>query len=139
MFNYLPAIPNLGLLLLSILFIIAVYYGQSIQVTIKRIKAGIKYPAVSGEDQFERVFRAHYNSLENIVIVIPLILIFGFTVNMFWGAIAGFGWGIFRIFYAIGYSKSAATRHPAGGISSLFLIILFAGSLFGLLKIIFNF
>jgi glutathione S-transferase len=139
MFNYLPNIPNLGLLLLSIVFIIAVYYGQSIQVTTKRIKAGIEYPAITGDDQFERVFRAHYNSLENIVIAIPLILIFGFTVNMFWGAIAGFGWGIFRILYALGYSKSAKTRHPAGAISITILFLLFLGSVFGLLKIIFNF
>jgi glutathione S-transferase len=51
------------------------YQALSILVSKARGQYGIKAPAVSGNENFERTYRAHLNYLENLVIFIPLLWI----------------------------------------------------------------
>jgi glutathione S-transferase len=130
--------PNFAIVLFSILYILVCYFIQSLMVTSSRIKNKIPYPLTTGNEVFERVFRAHYNTLENLPLIIPLVAIFGAIINPLLATISGMSWGTLRILYALGYAKSAKDRHPAGGLSSLILLFLLLGSIYGLLVIIYK-
>ena len=49
---------------LATLLAVLVYFYSSILVSRARGKFGVKLPAISGNPDFERVFRAHMNTLE---------------------------------------------------------------------------
>ena len=129
--------PSFAYLLLSIIFIVLVCFFQSLMVTKARIKYKIPAPAIIGNSDFERVFRAHYNTLEQIPIVLTFLLIFGLTVDSRVASLLGFLWGITRLMYAYGYAKSSKDRSLGSYTSSFVLLILLVGSLYGIINIIF--
>jgi glutathione S-transferase len=73
---------------------------------------GIEAPATSGNPDFERYFRVHANTLEALIVFIPAVWIFSFTVNYHFGVALGFLFLIARIMYAQGYLSAAAKRGP---------------------------
>jgi uncharacterized membrane protein YecN with MAPEG domain len=130
--------PNYAMVLISIIYILLCYFIQSLLVTSSRIKNKIAYPQTTGNQSFERTFRAHYNTLENLPFIIPLVLMYGAIVNPLIATFLGFCWGSLRILYALGYTKSVKSRHPAGGISTLIILFLLISSLYNLIMIIFR-
>jgi glutathione S-transferase len=107
-----------------------VYYAQAIQVSRARVKYGIKAPATTGNADFERVFRVHYNTLEQLPVFIIPLWFFALLGNPFYAGIFGLLWSVGRIGYMFGYYKSATTRHSYGsGLSYLANLILIIGSL----------
>ena len=57
---------------LAILF----YFFTTIQVSKARVAFGIKVPAISGNPDFERVFRVQMNTLEWMPIFLPSLWLF---------------------------------------------------------------
>jgi glutathione S-transferase len=53
------------------LLAVLVYFYSSILVSRARGKFGVKLPAISGNPDFERVFRAQMNTLEWLPIFLP--------------------------------------------------------------------
>ena len=51
-------------------FVFAVQVGQ------QRARHNVKAPAITGAPEFERAFRVHQNTLEQLIIVIPSLWIF---------------------------------------------------------------
>ena len=49
----------------------------------------VKAPAVVGNDEFERYFRVHYNTIEQMIPFLPSICFFGRYVNVYWAASLG--------------------------------------------------
>jgi glutathione S-transferase len=63
--------------LLAVLF----YFITSAQVARARIKYGVKLPAISGNPDFERVFRVQMNTLEWLPIFLPSLWLFAIYLS----------------------------------------------------------
>ncbi len=118
---------------LATMIALSVYYSQGIFVTMARRKHNLPAPATSGNPDFERVFRVHYNTLENLPIFLVTLWFFALLINPYIAGWLGIAWSVGRLGYMYGYYKSAATRHSYGSvISYIALLPLIAGSLWGI-------
>ena len=66
---------------LATLLALLVYFYSSILVSRARGKFGVKLPAISGNPDFERVFRAHMNTLEWLPIFLPALWLFAIYIG----------------------------------------------------------
>ncbi len=89
---------------------LAQYMFFGIQVGGAHQKYGIKAPAMSGDPQFERIFRVHQNTLEQLVVLLPALWMYAHTVNPLWGAGMGVVYLIGRFIYRAEYTKDPSTR-----------------------------
>ena len=81
------------------------YMGISILVGRARGKYGIKAPATSGHPVFERTFRVHQNTLEQLLIFLPSLWLFGTYVSAGWGALIGLVFIVGRAIYFRGLRR----------------------------------
>src|ERR1700760_2254745 len=105
------------------------YLYTSTQVSRARIKYGVKLPAITGNADFERVFRVQMNTLEWLPIFLPSLWLFAIYISDWIAAAIGLVWIAGRIAYLIGYSQAAAKRGPGFGIQALAASVLAAGAL----------
>jgi glutathione S-transferase len=119
-------------IMLVTIFALILFFTVTINVGRARIKSGIKAPQMSGDPEFERAVRVQQNTLEQLVLFLPALWIFGTVVNPIYAAILGAVWIIGRILYAWGYYQAAEKRGPGFGLSSLVTIVLLLGSLGGI-------
>lgn len=103
-----------------------------------RAKFGVAAPATTGNVDFERVFRVQMNTLEQLAIMLPAMLIYAHYINPRWAAGLGLVFVIGRIFYFIGYSKEAKKRSIGFLISTVPVLILLVGSLIALTRALFT-
>ena len=96
-----------------------------------RAKYGIKAPAISGHEVFERYFRVHYNTMELLVVFVPAMVLFGLYVSPRWGAALGGIYIVGRIFYIRSYVADPAKREFGFGMSVLPVLALLIGGLLG--------
>ncbi len=96
-----------------------------------RGKYGIKAPATTGNEVFERYFRVQQNTLELLIAFIPGLYLFAHYFNPLWAAAIGLIYLIGREIYAASYVKDPAKRSAGFGLSSLPTLILVAGGLIG--------
>ena len=99
-----------------------------------RGKYAIAAPAVSGHPMFERYFRVHQNSLEQLIVFIPAVWLFGGYVSPLVAAILGAIFIVARIVYAVGYIGAPERRGPGSGLSFLTQIVLVVGALYGVIR-----
>lgn len=99
-----------------------------------RGKYGIKAPAVTGNEVFERTFRVHQNTLEGLVVFVPSLWLFGAFLSPLVAAGLGVVGIIGRAIYAKGYIEAAEKRGPGAGICGLVNIALLVGALVGLIR-----
>lgn len=86
------------------------YAWFGIQVGKMREKHEIKAPAMSGHPEFERMLRVHYNTMEQLIIFLPALWLYGHMVNPAWGAGIGVVYLIGRFVYRASYLKDPAGR-----------------------------
>lgn len=98
-----------------------------------RGKYGVEAPATTGNPDFERYFRVHENTLENLIVFIPALWLFSLSVNYHFGVALGLLFVIARIIYAQGYWRAAAKRGPGAAATLAINAILVLGGLIGLL------
>jgi glutathione S-transferase len=108
-----------------------VYIWTAMKVGTARAKYSVQAPAVDGPVEFQRVFRVHMNTLEQMIIFLPALALFAAA----WGdvptAIVAIFWPIGRVLYALRYYQAAEKRGPGFGISFLSSIVLLLGGLAG--------
>jgi len=75
-----------------------------------RGKKGIAAPAVTGDPEFERAYRVHYNTIENLILMLPLMWLTQAAVGDLWAAILGTLWLLGRIIYGTAYMKDPSSR-----------------------------
>ena len=85
----------------------------SFQVGQMRMKHEVKAPATIGHADFERMFRVHQNTMEQLAIFVPALWLFGFFVDPLLGAGIGIVFIAGRIVYRAAYLKVPSTR-PVG-------------------------
>jgi glutathione S-transferase len=98
------------------------------QVSKARAAFGVKAPAISGNPDFERVFRVQMNTLEWMPIFLPALWLFAVYISDPIAAVLGLVWIAGRILYLIGYSEAAAKRGRGFGIQAAAAIILWIGA-----------
>ncbi|MCM1981946.1 MAPEG family protein [Lyngbya confervoides] len=109
------------------------YFVLTINVGRARAKYGVPVPQMSGDPNFERVVRVQQNTLEQLILFLPLLWIFSLYVSPLIGAILGGIWIVGRILYAWGYYQAAEKRGPGFAIASLSAMVLLGWSLVQLL------
>jgi uncharacterized membrane protein YecN with MAPEG domain len=88
-------------------------------------------PATSGHEMFERYFRVQMNTIEQLVIFLPSILLFARYVHPLIAAALGLVFVIGRWVYFKGYVKDPAKRSTGFGLSATPNLILLVGGLIG--------
>ena len=106
-----------------------VYMFSCILVSRARINFGVKLPAISGNTDFERVFRAQMNTLEWLPLFLPSLWLFAIYISDGITAAIGLVWIVGRIVYMIGYTQSVPRRSPGFLIQSLAVVVLLFGSI----------
>jgi len=100
-----------------------------------RVKYDIKAPATTGHPIFERHYRVHQNTMEQLIVFIPALLLFSYYVSARYGAILGALFVLARGVYAIGYVRDPEQRAYGAGLTFLVNTILVIGSVIGLLRV----
>jgi glutathione S-transferase len=108
---------------------ILLYFLTSIRVGKARATFGIKAPAISGNPDFERVFRVQMNTLEWMPIFLPSLWLFAIYISDGVAAAIGLVWIAGRALYMTGYSQAAAKRSRGFGIQAAAATILWLGAL----------
>ncbi|HTT98006.1 MAG TPA: MAPEG family protein [Rhizomicrobium sp.] len=122
---------SLATLLTAVVTVIAVlvFFWTGFRVGGARGKYEIKAPATTGHPEFECAYRVQVNTLEQIVIFLPLLWLSNsyFMLYALATPILGVIWIIGRILYATGYTAANPGGRSTGfliaGIATLGLLI----------------
>jgi len=116
-----------------------VYYFTLLKAATARQKYKISAPLHDGPEAYQRIVRAHQNTLEHLAIFIPGLWLFSFSFDPVWASIIGLLWPIGRLVYAFGYYQKAEKRLLGLYISMPPIYIFVLGSLIIFLLEIFSF
>jgi len=110
------------------------YFGFGGLVARARARYGVKAPAITGHEMFERYYRVQMNTLETL----PLFLCSLWLAAQYWSpqwvAALGAMYLVGRIVYLFSYVADPARRSMGYGISVIPTLFLFAGALWGVLR-----
>ncbi len=87
----------------------------------------VRAPATTGHEVFERTFRAQMNTLEQLVIFLPSIVLFAYYINAAWAAALGALFVIGRALFFRGYVKAADARHVGFSLGAVATLVLLRG------------
>jgi len=120
----------------AVVIVIAVIQFLVIAWLVARARGryGIKAPATTGHDVFERWFRVQQNTLELLIVFIPAISLFAIYVNPNWAAWIGLVYVVGRIVYTRAYVADPSRRSLGFGLSVAPILVLLAGALIGALR-----
>lgn len=96
-----------------------------------RVRFGVRAPATSGNEQFERYYRVQMNTLEQLIVFVPAMLLFARYVSAAWAAALGLLFLLGRALYYVAYVRDPQKRGAGFGISYLPMLALLAGGLIG--------
>ena len=96
-----------------------------------RTRYGVKAPASSGHEIFERYFRVQQNTLEQLVGLLAGLYLFSRYWNPVWAAALGLVYLIGREVFAYAYVKDPAKRGLGFAITFFPVVILVVGGLGG--------
>lgn len=119
------AIAIITILALMQAYVFAIQVGQA------RVKHGVKAPSTSGHDDFDRMYRVHQNTMEQLILFVPALWVFGLYVHALAGAGIGLVFIIGRFIYRGAYLKDPASRSLGFGLGAVALGILMLGGLIG--------
>ena len=117
--------------LVAIVTILALllYFVMGLRVGQARSKYNVPAPAITGNPDFERLFRVHANTLEWLPIFLPSLWLFAFYWNDAVAAGVGLVWIVGRYLYMTGYTKAATSRSAGFAIQALATGMLLFGAL----------
>ena len=86
------------------------FWAFALLVGMQRVKQDVQAPATTGNEQFERYHRVHYNTMEQLVLFVPSILMFAHYISSAWAAGIGVVYLVGRIVYLKGYVAAPEKR-----------------------------
>ncbi len=107
------------------------YMVFSFQAGMARGKYKIEAPATGGHPIFERRLRVQMNTLEQLIVFLPGLVLFGRYVSAPIAAILGAIFILGRIVYSIGYVADPAKRSVGFALSYVPTVLLILGGLLG--------
>jgi glutathione S-transferase len=99
-----------------------------------RAQYGIKAPAVTGNEHFERAYRIQMNTLEQMALFLPALWLYATYVSDRGAAVGGLVWVVGRVIYALAYTRDPAARGPGAMITLLASVGLWLGGVYGVLR-----
>jgi glutathione S-transferase len=119
------------LTILGTLAALAAYIWAMMGVGKARGKTGIQAPAITGHPDFERAFRAHQNTLEQLAMFLPLVWIVAVIFGDLWGGVYAAVWVVGRVLYIAAYTAEASKRTTGFMISAMATLAALVGSFVG--------
>ena len=101
-----------------------------------RTRYQVPAPATGGHEVFERYFRGQMNTLEQLVVFLPAILLFARYINPLAAAALGALFIIGRALYFRGYVQAPELRHAGFVLSAIPNVTLLIGGLIGSVRAI---
>jgi glutathione S-transferase len=115
----------------TVLTAMVLYYTMMI-VGRTRKAHNIWPPAMTGHPDVDRALRVQGNTVEQVVIFLPLLWVATLYFHGWIPAALGLVWCVGRVMYAIGYMKEANKRGPGFAIASIATLALMILSIWGL-------
>lgn len=112
------------------------YLGFAYLVGKARATFGVKAPAITGHEIFERYFRVQMNTLELLIVFVPTLWMAAAYWNPSWVAALGAVYLIGRIVYLRGYVADPRTRSIGFGLSILPIAVLLVGVGVGVVRVL---
>lgn len=125
---------SLPLTSLVTLLVVALMFWTAINVGKARAKYGVKAPATSGHDMFDRAYRVQMNTLESAMLLLPSMWIYASLIGDIGAGVSGALWIAGRLWYAIAYQQDPAKRGPGFGIAFLAVAGMWAGGLWAVIQ-----
>ena len=119
---------------LVMLIALVEYFGFAAAVGRARHRFGVKAPSTSGNPDFERYYRVQMNTLEVLIIFIPALWTFAILIDPMWAALLGAVFIVGRLIFFVGYVKAAEKRSLGFALSSVPMLALLIGGLFGAIR-----
>jgi uncharacterized MAPEG superfamily protein len=107
------------------------FFGFGFAVARARGRYQCPAPATTGHEIFERYYRVQMNTLEQLVIFIPAIVLFAWLYDPRWAAGLGVIWIIGRLVYFRSYVRDPRTRALGFALTSLPSLGMLAAALVG--------
>jgi len=123
------AVPATILSAIVTILAVLMYFYMGLRVGQMRGKHKIAAPAMTGNPEFERAVRVHMNTLEQIIVFLPLLWVATvyFRTLGWLPAVLGLVWIVGRILYMQGYMQAPEKRElgfAVAGLANLGLLIL---------------
>lgn len=125
-----PLTALMTLLICLLMLVTGVNVGRA------RGRYGIKAPAVSGHEMFERAYRIQMNTMESAALMLPALWLYAGFIGESGAAVMGAVWLAARVWYAMAYQKDPARRSAGFGIAFLAFVGLWVGALWGVVRVL---
>lgn len=102
-----------------------------------RGKHGIKAPATTGHEMFERAYRVQQNTLEELIVFIPGTFAYAAWTSELWVILPGALFLVGRAWYGAAYMNEPSKRGPGFGLTMAGNVWLLVGTLIGLVPTLF--
>jgi uncharacterized MAPEG superfamily protein len=121
-----PALVTLGVLALG--------FWTAWLVGAARVKYGVKAPATTGHELFERAYRVQMNTLENTVLFLPALWLGAHYLGAAAAGVLGTVWLAARVWYGFAYIADPKKRGAGFTIAYIAWGVLALGSAWGVLR-----
>lgn len=99
-----------------------------------RGKTGVAAPATTGDPIFERAFRVHMNTTEQLVVFLPVLWLSVQVIGDAWTGLIGVVWLAGRVLYTSSYMKDPTKRGPGMLITLTATLVLIIVTLVGIVR-----
>ena len=123
----------LPLVYLTILLSLVQFLYFTLRAGITRGKYKIDAPNTTGNETWERIFRVQQNTMEQLIMFIPGILLFAHYVSPKWALVPGVLFIIGRQIFSHLYVNNPPKRAPGMALSMLSNVTLILGSIVGII------
>jgi glutathione S-transferase len=113
------------------LLAVAFYFFLATRVAVAHGRFGVSLPATTGNPDFERIFRAHVNTLEWMPTFLVPLWLCAIYLSDIAAAALGLVWIVGRGWYFAGYSSAVEKRLPGFFVQSTACTLLFIGAAAG--------
>jgi glutathione S-transferase len=124
-------LPLTGMVTLASLLL---YFVVTMNVGRARIRFNVIAPKTDGPEEFQRYFRVQMNTLEQIVLFLPLLWLAAITIHDGLAAAIGLFWILGRFVYARNYYLDPAKRGPGFMVAMAATAALFVVSFLGIVS-----
>ena len=128
----------MDLAVLIILVALAQYTWFAGRVGAARGKHGVSAPKTTGDEAWERLYRVQMNTLEQLVVFVPSLLVFTHYASARWAWIPGLLFIVGRQLYSYEYVKNPSSRVPGMALTLVAIAVLLLGGLIGVVAAIVN-
>lgn len=129
MANY-PLTTLITLLMCLMLLAVGINVGRA------RGQYGVKAPAVTGHEMFERAYRIQMNTLENFILMLPPLWVCAALMSDRVAAALGVVWLLARIWYATAYTQDPSKRGPAFGLGMTAFALVWFTAMWGVVRVL---